>query len=1078
MNADGTVYDLRFGPGHGGGVCHYCFRAAGLCNGHPGYIPLDEDLLLLAPLTAAILPKLVQCFAPEVGPDGRLHLGKLHQAAADALRDADPTLTSDERIKLVADRRPAQSFSVRLLENGVNNRRPGRRGGEAGSNTVGYWAALVHLPPERGATAGARPPPEVWTAQRLEAELLGTPEAPRSQEELLSLGFRGWQEDAPLGSRLREWVRGQLFLRSISITPFSIRPPLVPGQKVSECSRKYDALVKKVVLATAKLQEARADVAGAPPGEEAARRAALALLVQEHTKALSHELHMIVMNKSKAKKAATEMHFHAALSLMQRLMGKTGIMRSLNSRRHNNTARGVIQPDSTLALDEVRVPRCVLNTLTTHVTVRTYNQRRLIAQLLALEDGRRSHYLPPFLTIRKAGERLPLDQANLFIQREVDRNDLRKRINSLSPGDIVCHSLLPGMWVFFNRQPTLSANGYLAVRVVEGPDDCVIAMHPTTCSRFNADFDGDEMNINGMEGASTMHEIALLASANRNMIQGRTGAPVVGIAHDAAVGIHLLSREGVRIPWASCAGPLMERLPCWEVVAAAMAAAAAPDGSVSGRELLSACLAVHLGAGFSFRMGEVAYMTGGRVVGVMDKTQTGRHKQGLTACAIRQCGFERAAAALQTADALGCAVAGRLTGRTMHRWSYDQTMSPAWAEEELRRGLVMFQSTRAFGPGDDQGRLQGMVKAAQMLLLVPFAVPPPRGEAAVELMTDWFVDSLGVRSAAELTSGAARVARAMFSAAGVGPTSPRPRVELDRVMSYAQPLTRAILHTRAPCWMTDLRDVGNWVRSACNSFLDASLPDTHEVKLTQETCSWKEKGNKSDVVGILGNQLRTEAVAPIFEGRWTTSFPANWAQDPEAVGFLPTSLARGSTPAALPFLASHARIAAWKSTKGTAGPGHVNKTFGFLMCDKHVGECGGVFDGAGRAVSLLYGDCSARERATAVRLASGSPWDWRLCGSRGLPCELEAVQPEGAWLAERAAASEGWMTLPLPLANIWDDLVTASEAEGGCRVSEGQARLMVDECAEALELACYQRGPMPPTLRSPGRCNPLDLSAR
>jgi hypothetical protein len=322
---------------------------------------LPSGLVLFQPLPAAYLPRLVECFVPVV-EDGRLHLGGLDLGAAEALRDADPSLNVEERVKIVAARRASTKFHARLAECGASSEPGARRGGHGSSDTLsGFWAVHVAVSGQTDA------PPEVWSAQRLEMELLGcSPDAPdaralrsswtpRSQEELGLLGFRRHLEGAPPGSGLREFVRAELFLRSIPVPPLCVRPALVPGQKVSETSRKYDTLAKKVTLATAALAEAREALAralsaggedpppegdgGATPERRDARRAdsvgaaraALAQALEKHTKALAYENHMICTNKSKARKK--ESNLHVSESALEAESGKTGGCRAMNSRR-------------------------------------------------------------------------------------------------------------------------------------------------------------------------------------------------------------------------------------------------------------------------------------------------------------------------------------------------------------------------------------------------------------------------------------------------------------------------------------------------------------------------------------------------------------------------------------------------------------------------------------------------------------------------------------------------------------------------------------------------------------------------
>ena len=85
--------------------------------------------------------------------------------------------------------------------------------------------------------------------------------------------------------------------------------------------------------------------------------------------------------------------------------------------------------------------------------------------------------------IRPDGRRVKLTDENWEFNHE-----------RLEPGFIVERHLMDGDIVLFNRQPSLHQMSIMAhhVRVLPGK---TFRLHPSVCPPYNADFDGDEMNL-------------------------------------------------------------------------------------------------------------------------------------------------------------------------------------------------------------------------------------------------------------------------------------------------------------------------------------------------------------------------------------------------------------------------------------------------------------------------------------------------------------------------------------------------------------------------------------------------------
>ena len=101
-----------------------------------------------------------------------------------------------------------------------------------------------------------------------------------------------------------------------------------------------------------------------------------------------------------------------------------------------------------------------------------------------------------------------------------------------------------GDWVVLNRQPTLHKSSWLGERVVVCSHERTIRFHYANCKGFNADFDGDEMNIHVPQTERAQVELRTLNSARKHFISSTSGKPLRGLIQDHVVaGVLACSRD-------------------------------------------------------------------------------------------------------------------------------------------------------------------------------------------------------------------------------------------------------------------------------------------------------------------------------------------------------------------------------------------------------------------------------------------------------------------------------------------------------------------------------------------------------
>lgn len=228
-------------------------------------------------------------------------------------------------------------------------------------------------------------------------------------------------------------------------------------------------------------------------------------------------------------------------SLSSRLKGKTGRVRgNLMGKRGDFTARTVITSDPTIDNNQLGVPVKIAMNLTFPEVVTPYN----IDYMTKLVANGRDNYPGAnfvFLTSRVAlGKRVfPIDLR------------YRKEVVELHYGDVVERHLIDGDIVLLNRQPTLHKQSMMGhrIKVINNPELMTFRLSVAITTPYNADFDGDEMNIFVPQTLQTQIELEELACVEKQLISPTSSKTVLGIVQDGLLGAYNLTSPTVRIDW-------------------------------------------------------------------------------------------------------------------------------------------------------------------------------------------------------------------------------------------------------------------------------------------------------------------------------------------------------------------------------------------------------------------------------------------------------------------------------------------------------------------------------------------------
>lgn len=213
----------------------------------------------------------------------------------------------------------------------------------------------------------------------------------------------------------------------------------------------------------------------------------------------------------------------------QRLKGKQGRFRgNLSGKRVDFSARSVISPDPNLRVDQVCVPELVAKVLTYPEKVTRYNRKKLQKLVINGPDN----YPGANYLIRR----------NEDVKRNLRYGDRRKLAKNLSFGDVVERHLVEGDVVLFNRQPSLHRLSILA-HFVTVKRWRTFRFNECVCAPYNADFDGDEMNLHVPQTEEARAEAATLMDVKSNLLTPKSGEPIIAATQDFITGSYLITHK-------------------------------------------------------------------------------------------------------------------------------------------------------------------------------------------------------------------------------------------------------------------------------------------------------------------------------------------------------------------------------------------------------------------------------------------------------------------------------------------------------------------------------------------------------
>lgn len=506
----GSVYDPRMGNSLNSNVCETCGENANNCTGHPGHIELSVPLV--HPLYYRLVEKLLgcvcfKCLRLMVTKD-QLELEniktrglKRFESVCEKIKKSGMCCHSD-----CCNEKPKLRFST--TDNSINIVVEGKKGNE-----------YITMKPSE-----------------IKNILSGL-----SDEEVFLLGFN------PKLSHPKNYI----------LTALPVLPPVArPYVKVN--GNVWDDDITIQYLEIIKTNESlKTYIEGGMDEHDSRFVKSTANLV----------FRISTMFNNSQGKARHTTNGRPIKGIKERLAGKEGQIRNnMMGKRCNQTARTVIGPDPTLKSGQIAVPKQIAGILTVPERVTGFNISHLqnlvnngMVETIQKGDSNNTvinvkrYRLGTRLVcgdvIHRNGEKIKVDDLKQLclegdkIERDgkfLENVKVSNRDYNLEVGMVVDRKLKNGDIVLLNRQPTLHKGSMMAMEVVIR-DSKTIRMNLAVCKSFNADFDGDEMNLHVPQSIEAQVELKLLSPAKRNIISAQSSKPNMAIVQDSLLGAYRMT---------------------------------------------------------------------------------------------------------------------------------------------------------------------------------------------------------------------------------------------------------------------------------------------------------------------------------------------------------------------------------------------------------------------------------------------------------------------------------------------------------------------------------------------------------
>ena len=304
----------------------------------------------------------------------------------------------------------------------------------------------------------------------------------------------------------------------LAVPPLTVRPSVI----MDDNQRMEDDLTHKLIQIVRNNNKLR----------EYLDKGGSADIIEKLTELLQYDVATYIDNEIKGVNPAAQRSGRPLKTLKSRFGSKSGRVRgNLMGKRVDFSARSVITPDPNIDVDQLGVPEEIAMNLTFPEIVTQYNRDRLMQAVL---NGPLKYPGAKNIEIKDENIKKRLGYVN-------------KDLLNIKEGDVVHRHLVDGDIVLFNRQPSLHKASMMCHRIKVLPGS-TFRLNVSATKPYNADFDGDEMNMHVPQSIAAATELKIIATLLRQIVSPRNCHPIISVFQDTLTGAFNLTQSDVLVP--------------------------------------------------------------------------------------------------------------------------------------------------------------------------------------------------------------------------------------------------------------------------------------------------------------------------------------------------------------------------------------------------------------------------------------------------------------------------------------------------------------------------------------------------
>jgi DNA-directed RNA polymerase II subunit RPB1 len=508
---NGGVYDLRLGTTDHNHLCNTCQYGKKLCPGHRGYLQLKAAVLQPIGINEVRQWLKVIC----------LNCGKL---VVDK--------SKIDRIPI-----PKRMYDISLSGEGktcpyCGTLHPKIKKDKEDRFT--FWISYQITETDSESPESSSKPE---TDEYINASDLSTRHKKLYPDTIMHIFSKVTEETLTLLGKTSNSHPKNLTLKVISIPPNTIRPGIKSfngeGSSYNDATNLLQHIVKRNGQLPDKLPDYIYDISS---------KTELAVENKELDKSLqnlqllyfeliygSDSTNALQGNSGKRGLVIGNRPIHSFLRVLPRKEGR--IRLNLLGKRSFFTSRSTISGNVNYKIDEVGFPIEFAKVLQVEEYVQDFNMEFLTSIFL---NGRNQYPGCSHVIKKSTGEMHDVSKLTDYY---------------LEIGDMLYRDIIDGDHAFFNRAPTLERSSICVHKIViiKDPSIHTFQMNVLACTLYNADFDGDQMNIWIARGVGQRVEASIMSTMSNWFISTKTSGTVNGQVQDSIVGCYEITRSSTRI---------------------------------------------------------------------------------------------------------------------------------------------------------------------------------------------------------------------------------------------------------------------------------------------------------------------------------------------------------------------------------------------------------------------------------------------------------------------------------------------------------------------------------------------------